>query len=703
MFEAATILSVNPADDSVDPLPPARTWRDRVARAAAADTGRPRDHSTVERARRLTDRGVLGARIGFLIIALLGAFAGWTATAELIRPADTPVHAPLLLAGTVAIPWLIVALRALMLLAFRRRAMPVLGRLIPLGLVRMIRRGVRQPASSALAEATARHTSAMLANGSGRRLASAGGGVFWTVYGIAAIGTIWLSTARVAYGFGWESSWLSPSLGRSVTRAAVAPIEAVPGFDDLQNLVPVASPPTAAADDPEALELRRAWITFLTAGIGLYLVIPMGLWTLGNAGLGHWRAERWRPKGVQIPGAIHVRSTPIACPGTSPPEGSARIDPPFRITHRVELERPATAAPLPECLSELEDLGSIDQIADVERVAGISSRRDLGLVIIAWMPNTPDRGVRRRLREIAERAAVPPLVILDGGDHLRRAEPPANVAIRVGDWREALSELGLESLDVDLERSTTSSRALLLDRISSRSPVTGGKDSPDPARLDGAFAIIGRYLDDSSEAALPHDDALANCLLDLAREFDADPNRRSRIHGIDWPGTLHDLIHIDPRDSVRRVEAIRRIGVDLLPRPLQRGATWAGVGGILGVAACAAAATVAPAVLVAMPGWAGAGAGLAGLLSLVRRTDTPESHHSTDQAGKPELGDAVFAATTTAVLWWAQTGDEIRTESMLAAVSGPTEDVPLLEDADAARRWLAATRGRVVQAMETGS
>ena len=703
MVEAATILSVNPADDSVDPLPPARTWRDRVARAAAADTGRPLDHSTVERARRLTDRGVIGARIGFLIIALLGAFAGWTATAELIRPADTPVHAPLLLAGTVALPWLIVALRALMLLAFRRRAMPVLGRLIPIGLVRMIRRGVRQPASPALAEATARHTSAMLANGSGRRLASAGGGVFWTVYGIAAIGTIWLSTARVAYGFGWESSWLSPSLGRSVTRAAAAPIDVLPGFDDLQNLVPVASPPTAAADDPEALELRRAWISFLTAGIGLYLVIPMGLWTLGNAGLGHWRAERWRPKGVQIPGAIHVRSTPVASPGTSPPEGSARTDPPSRITHRVELERPATAAPLPECLAELQDLGSIDQGADVERVAGISSQRDLGLAIIAWMPNTPDRGVRRRLREIAERAAVPPLVILDGGDHLRRAEPPANVAIRIGDWREALSELGLESLDVDLERSTTSSRALLFDRISSRSPVTAGKDSPDPARLDGAFAIIGRYLDDSSEAALPHDDALANCLLDLAREFDADPNRRSMIHGIDWPGTLDDLIHIDPRDSVRRVEAIRRIGVDLLPRPLQRGATWAGVGGILGVAACAAAATVAPAVLVAMPGWAGAGAGLAGLLSLVRRTDTPESHHSTDQAGKPELGDVVFSATTTAVLWWAQTGDEIRTEAMLAAVSGPTKDVPLLEDADAARRWLAATRGRVVQAMETPS
>ena len=694
---------MNPADDSVDSLPPARTWRDRVARAAATDAGHSQDPATIERARRLTDRGVLGAGIGLLVLAVLGAFAGWTATAELIRPADTPIHAPLLLAGTVVLPWLIIVLRALVLLAFRRRAMPLLGRLIPLSLIRMIRRGARQPSSSALMEATARHTSAMLANGSGRRLASAGGGVFWTVYGLAAIGTIWLSTARVAYGFGWESSWLSPSLGRSVTRTAAAPIQAIPGFSDLQNLIPVATPPTAAADDPVALELRRDWISFLTAGIGLYLVLPMGLWTLGNAGIGHWRAERWRPKGTRIPGAVHVRSAPAAAVVTCPPEEPTRTDAPLRITHRVEMERPATATPLPECLMELEDLGSIDQVADVERVATISSERDLGLVIIAWMPNTPDRGVRRRLREIADRAAIPPLVILDGGDHLRRAEPPANVAIRVGDWRETLTELGLESLDVDLECSTNLSRTLLLERITGRSPSAVREDPPDPARLDAALAIIGRHLDGSSETVLPHDDALANCLLELARDFDADPNRRSAIHEIDWSGALSDLIHIDPRDSVRRLEAIRGIGIDLLPRPLQRGVTWAGVGGVLGVAACAAAATVAPAVLVAMPGWAGAGAGLAGLLSLARRTPSSAGEASKERLAGQELGEAVFAATTTAVLWWAQTGDEIRTEAALAAISGPTQDVPMLEDADAARRWLAVTRNRVVQSMEAAS
>ena len=44
---------------------------------------------------------------------------------------------------------------------------------------------------------------------------------------VAAIATIWLSSARVAYGFGWESSWLSPSIGEATTRIMSAPLSAM--------------------------------------------------------------------------------------------------------------------------------------------------------------------------------------------------------------------------------------------------------------------------------------------------------------------------------------------------------------------------------------------------------------------------------------------------------------------------------------------
>ena len=35
---------------------------------------------------------------GFTILGVAGAVTGWTTTAELMRPAEVPVHGPLLLA-----------------------------------------------------------------------------------------------------------------------------------------------------------------------------------------------------------------------------------------------------------------------------------------------------------------------------------------------------------------------------------------------------------------------------------------------------------------------------------------------------------------------------------------------------------------------------------------------------------------------------
>lgn len=50
-----------------------------------------------------------------------------------------------------------------------------------------------------------------------------------------------------------------------------------------------------------------------------------------------------------------------------------------------------------------------------------------------------------------------------------------------------------------------------------------------------------------------------------------------------------------------------------------------------------------------------------------------------------ELGQAVFAAAASAVLWWSQGGDEARTTRALEALA-PDDAMPALDDADGARR-----------------
>ena len=221
----------------------------------------------------------------------------------------------------------------------------------------------------------------------------------------------------------------------------------------------------------------------------------------------------------------------------------------------------------------------------------------------------------------------------------------------------------------------------------------------DPASLDAAFGVIRRHLDGADP--LPSDAALASCLGEVARTFRA----RSGDDSPDdvWPARLAALRDLDASDVSRRSASLTRAGLGLLPAGLRTRAVWAGVGGVLGVAACAAAATVAPIALVALPGWAAAGAGLAGLLSLARQGGGGTgSARAAATTGSPSdaprhLGEAVFAAAASAVLWWSQGGDEARTTRALEALA-PDDAVPVLDDAGGARRWLATARLRVVAA-----
>jgi hypothetical protein len=226
--------------------------------------------------------------------------------------------------------------------------------------------------------------------------------------------------------------------------------------------------------------------------------------------------------------------------------------------------------------------------------------------------------------------------------------------------------------------------------------TTGESRSPslDPARLDAAFAAIGRYLD-APDDPLPSDAAHAAAVRSIVDELGAANTGASRLTG--WASRLSIPGGTDPSGPGDRLAALARGGLDLLPGTIRTGAVWAGLGGLLGASACIAAATIAPATLVALPGWIGSGAGLGGALSLTRRRDPDDTTPGDAPSGddRPRLDDRVPTLATLAVLLWSQGGDEARTTRLLDAVL-PDDRLPTLVDADAARRWLATVRTRVL-------
>ncbi len=694
-------------------IPAARDWRVQVARAAAADVGRASEAEAIAQARKLADRGRRYAAAGLAVLAVLGAVAGWTTTAVQLRPGEGPVNAALALLVIAGGPWLLLLLRSLVLLVLRRRASPILGRLVTTGLVRAAGRdagaGDLDTGAKDLAAATARRIGGMLAAGSGRHLAAAGSGMFWTAYAVVAVATIWIVTIRVALDFGWEweSSWVPPGFGQTVVEHAAASLAPLIGSD---GLTPIAAAPDSPADDPAALAARRVWLVFLTAGVAVYLLLPMAVCTLWHAVFAHRCALRWRPAVAVIARSTASAAAPpngSTAPPPSPPPGGGPC------THVVRLERPTRAVGLPAPLDRLDDLGRVDAATDLERVRDIVHAGPARLAIVGWLPATPDRAIRRRLRTLADASHDTPLLVLDGGDALRRTEPASTAAVRLADWHALAKDTGVDPFECDLAELTDASRLHLAGAIGRQAAPNGGEPTPvpapgpeaagtgpapaglDPAPLDAAFGAIGQHLEGNDP--LPSDAALASCLAEVARAFRAEAGDESRTAA--WSARLAALRGLDQSDASGLAASLATTGVGLLPAALRQHAVWAGLGGLLGAAACAAAAIVAPAALLALPGWATAGAGVAGLLSFARRGGGQPGSPPADAApdGPQRLGEAVFAAAASAVLWWSQGADEARTTRALEALA-PDDIVPALDDPDGARRWLATARDRVLAA-----
>ena len=486
-----------------------RDWRDHVARAAAADVGRAADEETILQARGLADRWLSCARLGLGILVALGALFGWLVTSAQLRPADGQVHAEWALMMIVAGPWGYLVLRGGMMLLLHWRDSLLLDGLVPIllrlrnWLARMLLRLrnwlarmllLRGATPQDLTTATSRKICKMLVDtGSVRQVSAVGNGVFWTGYAGAAVAAIWFVTSHVALGFGfgwtWESSWVPPSFRREVVEFVRAAVEfpglVLGGCIGSDGLTPVAPAPAAPDGDPEAFAVRQSWLCALTAGVGLYLLLLMVLWTLCSAVSVCRKVKGWQPVVAPAPvprssaTATKCRSESAAMPLPPPPPSAVG----GMCTHVVRLERPGEAAALPAPLDRLDDLGDVDAAADLERVRGVLRAGRARVAVVGWLPASPDRGVLKKLRTLADASTEAPLLVLDGGHVLRRAEPARAAAIRLHDWRARASQTGVTPVECDLAELTDAGRRDLARAVGHGASPDGERE---PATVSGS-------------------------------------------------------------------------------------------------------------------------------------------------------------------------------------------------------------------------
>ena len=378
-------------------VPADLSWRDRVALAAVQDSEQDADE---KEARSLADRYGFLVEVGFCLLWVpLGAAGGWFATAMLLRPDEGLVNPVWTLLMIVGGPWAYLTAKYFFLLFFRWLVRPVsdvvIQKLLWFAQEGDLKRlGQRNSANRgrSLPELTAKGISRLLENGSVRPLAAAGSGTYWTAYAVMAVLAIWFGTAPDALGFGWESSWIQPSYFRAV-------IENVPliGSDEL---TPIAAAPVAPYEDPAAMEARQAWVRFLSAGVAIYLLLPMCICTLVQFMLWRRRAALWRPRLRQ----------PLA--------GAESC------THIVRLEQSA-GTELPEPLQRLDDLGNLATDDDLERVRGAVHAHEARFAVVSCLSANEggDDAIRQWLQKLADASNETPLLVLIVDKKQRQAEP----------------------------------------------------------------------------------------------------------------------------------------------------------------------------------------------------------------------------------------------------------------------------------------
>lgn len=482
----ASTDAVTPRDASA--MADDMNWRDHVARAAAEDVGRAGDEEAISQARRVVENWLSCCKWALVILVLSGALLGWLETSVLLRSADGQIHAEWTLMVIVATPLPVLAVRCVLRLG---GGSLLLDRFVPMlqGL-RCLLVSVSLPQDATTQDLTAKTTKklygALADKESGRPLSAplsaAGSSVFWTAYAFAALGTILIvaSVTGLGFGFGWrwESSLFGLDLRREVVEFVRGMIEfpaLVLGCIGSDGLTPVAPAPIAP-DDSETLAVRRSWVCALTAGVGVYVLFPMALWTVWNLSSAKRKMDGWQPSVASVSQSAAPATIPRNEPTPAPMRPRTAGGEP--CTHLVRLEWPEEAVTLPAPLDGIVDLGNVDAAADLERVREILSAAPARVAIIGWLPVSPDRGIRGKLKTLAGASTHAPLLVLDGGHALRRADPPRTVAVRLDDWRKAASETGVEPFECDLAELTEASRRDLARAVGRGADHDVGREPP---------------------------------------------------------------------------------------------------------------------------------------------------------------------------------------------------------------------------------
>ncbi|MGA1630792.1 MAG: DUF2868 domain-containing protein [Phycisphaerales bacterium] len=665
--------------------------------------------AAISEAARRVRRGLRAAGAISLAIAAIGGCAAAAAALPVAR--ETPVNIFLLLGGFLGLQTILLVAWLVAAIALRGGGLS-LGRGVAAIASILIRLGLRGEAGRSDPSTIARSaaTSAVLARRMSRESASPAArwgiglasNALWTTFNVAGLATAIALLATRQYEFAWESTILSSESTLRLT-SAIAAAPPLLGFP-----VPDAATIAASRFDPanpqafvaQSDAVRAAWSGLLLGSMVCYALLPRLALTLlcawrRRAAFAAMRLDRGDPSIAMLLSALGdpgespsgaVPTLPAALPARIEDALAARPTDSAAIVG-LELAVPSSGWP-PELGLAIKDLGLLASREDRHRSRTslrTSATRPSILVAVCDAASTPDRGVRAALADLAEAAASPLLLVLSGGEVLRRRETAATVAQRLADWRGLAESLGARIVDVDLDHLTANSRRALRDAMEPR------PDRIAAPRVGGELELAFHEIDEAAARWLGDGRALRTPTV----EEEAELHRRIAAR-FGPAGPLLESARLDfaPDDALGSLRRAASRVESLLPASLRVRPSWLAAGAVAGALGCLAAATLAtPLAISALPMWALTGGGLGGLLSTLRsRAAAPPA-----AGAEVDLGPSVAAAAMQAVLLAHQGLGEDRIGAALSTAF-VADDPPRLDSLPAIRAWLDVVKARLVAA-----
>lgn len=566
------------------------------------------------------------------------------------------------------------------------------------------------------AAAAAASAAANLRGDVGRWTVSSVSNGLWLTFNAACLVVLALLLSARQYAFGWETTLLSREAYVPLTRA-IGALPRAAGFltpSDEQ----VAHSQWKSADFADDAETRQAWSGLLVGCVVVYGFGPRVLLLGLSLGMRRRARDRYRldltrpafmslqqrlmpltsslgvvdadearsPDASRPPEAgFDPRSAPASAPRPARPLGSAavigfEIDPPAGIgwppvIHGVRWS----------------DLGIIDgrddQRRSLDRLRNDAAEPE-SLVLVCSLAAAPDRGVGAFIDEARRSVTTPTMLLLTGGESMRRRGEGAHIEQRVADWRDLAARSGLDAAhvaEIDLDHLTQATAARL-------AAFARGDGSFEPHRT----RLIERAFDQIAQEAARWIDAGR-----APKESEAAALHRSisQIYGserLQWARLLQAPLAAGG-DIGREMRHSADRMVLLLPERLKRSSKWLAAGAAAGALGCVAAAGfIAPAAIASLPLWSAIGAAAAAAAQPNPRPRS-DSDRAIDSADSQRLGQAVRAAALFAILLELQGLDEpsitASLDDVIAAEEG--EDDLEFRTAVQARAWLDAMRHRL--------